>query len=155
MKHGYKTWIWCHPSPLLPIFSSGHSQYCNKKSPCGPKSIFPRDPDCKRSYKTVDRTPSAINMVSYYSLYCIFLSHISLIVVKLFEEKSFFVLNDVTAVRAARLSQRHDGITTTPKVNLETRNFLAVYARRATLTGLYRCHLLIIYTLSNLRKLRK
>ncbi len=35
--------------------------------------------------KTVDRTPPAINMVNYYSLYCLFLSHAGLIFVKLFQ----------------------------------------------------------------------
>ncbi len=118
---------------LLLSLASNVSQWplavLQRKILCSPKSIFPIDLHCKRDVcKTVDRTPPDINMVSYYSLYCIFVSHGGLIFVKLFKcpEKSFF-LSDITAVAShvliAGLSQRHDGSNT----------FLVVCARRAIL----------------------
>ncbi len=117
----YENWIQCSCSALLPVFLSGHSQYYSEKSPCGPKSIFPIDHHCKRDVcKTVDRTPPAVNMVSYYSWHCIFLIHGRLF--NLFKnfskaQKCHFCSEWChRCVRATWLGQRHDGINTTARI---------------------------------------
>ena len=100
----YKNWIPDHPSGGTPIFPSGHSWYCNEKSPLGPKSIFPIGGNSKRDgCKTADRTSPGINTVNYWSLYFIFLSLGPLIGQKVFKrsekpEESRYLCGDVTAL---------------------------------------------------------
>ncbi len=148
----YENWMWRRCSALLPMSPSGHSWYCNENSPCSPQSIFPIEHHCKRDVcKTVDRTPPAVNMVSYYSLYCIFLSHGGLICVKLFQspEKSFF-LNDLIAVEEQPSWARGMMGYTLLHIfigahNPEAWNFFGVCARRAALLALNRHHFRIQY----------